>query len=328
MDVDELRAGIAADHIAGVPAAVTRAALVRCGVTPAAADAEIAAAATSPYTRAGAYAQRTLQKREWNLSIQHRLNKLLPDTVERRRTPSSAVFLRDYYTANRPVIITGAMEHWSARVLWNRAYFSDRFGDRMVDVQLGREADSNYEINKAAHLRHVRFGDFVGRVYDTASSNDFYMIAANDSANRKSLAELWNDIAPIPEYLDPHRDGGFLWLGPRGTITPFHHDLTNNFMAQVIGSKRLLLVPPCDTPCMHNHTHCFSEIDGREIDYGRFPDARGIKVMRGEIHPGDLLFLPVGWWHFVEALGVSATLTFTNFRWDNDFYRDYPREWA
>ena len=42
--------------------------------------------------------------------------------------------------------------------------------------------------------------------------------------------------------------------------------------------------------------------------------------------PGDLLFLPVGWWHHVTSLDVTVTLTFTNFRWNNDFtpyYKTY-----
>lgn len=52
-------------------------------------------------------------------------------------------------------------------------------------------------------------------------------------------------------------------MGPRGTITPFHHDLTNNFMAQVIGRKRIKLASSWDIPLMRNYLHCFSGIDGR-----------------------------------------------------------------
>ena len=73
----------------------------------------------------------------------------------------------------------------------------------------------------------------------------------------------------IPEYLDgPSNQGqgrlnGFFWMGPAGTITPFHHDLTNNFMAQVIGRKRVKIAPSWDIPLMSNHFHCYSKRDGR-----------------------------------------------------------------
>jgi ribosomal protein L16 Arg81 hydroxylase len=46
-------------------------------------------------------------------------------------------------------------------------------------------------------------------------------------------------------------------------------------------------------------------------------------VIDVEIGPGDLLFLPVGWWHHVRGLETSITMTFTNFVFDNDFYSIY-----
>jgi ribosomal protein L16 Arg81 hydroxylase len=35
--------------------------------------------------------------------------------------------------------------------------------------------------------------------------------------------------------------------------------------------------------------------------------------------PGEVLFMPVGWWHHVRALEVSMTLAFTNFVFPNHF---------
>jgi hypothetical protein len=31
------------------------------------------------------------------------------------------------------------------------------------------------------------------------------------------------------------------------------------------------------------------------------------------LEPGQLLFVPVGWWHWVQALEVSATVSFHHF---------------
>jgi hypothetical protein len=36
------------------------------------------------------------------------------------------------------------------------------------------------------------------------------------------------------------------------------------------------------------------------------------------------VFLPVGWWHFVESLDFSISVSFTNFLWNNDFTETYP----
>jgi hypothetical protein len=171
----------------------------------------------------------------------------------------------------------------------------------------------------------MKFGAYLDLVAGSSATNDFYMTANNDSMNRHALTELWNDIPPMPEYLNPQaNEKGFLWIGPAGTITPFHHDLTNNFMAQVLGRKRVLIAPACEVARMYNHQHCFSAVDGRRIDWDRFPRMADVQVMECILEPGEILFLPVGCWHFVEGLEVSATVSFTNFRWDNDFHSHYP----
>jgi hypothetical protein len=37
---------------------------------------------------------------------------------------------------------------------------------------------------------------------------------------------------------------------------------------------------------------------------------------------GEILFVPLGWWHQVKALDFSMTITYTNFVWPNDSCRN------
>jgi len=55
---------------------------------------------------------------------------------------------------------------------------------------------------------------------------------------------------------------------------------------------------------------------------------RDAQIAECVLNPGEVLFLPVGCWHFVEALDVSVTVSFTNFIWDNDYTARYPRQQA
>ena len=138
------------------------------------------------------------------------------------------------------------------------------------------------------------------------------------------LPELWDDIREFPEYLrDDMPAGRFFWLGPAGTITPFHHDLTNNFMAQVIGRKRVKVVPSWDMPLMSNFQHVFSRVDGRVPPAMPSPEFHQPQVLECVLNPGEVLFLPIGCMHFVEGLDISVTVSFTSFAFDNDFSSFY-----
>lgn len=287
---------------------------------------EIDAVLASPYFHGAARLRNRLRKRDWILSVYGTLNRMRAASgeIERRERLSREVFFEQYYCQNRPVIMTGAFDFWPARTQWRFDYFRERCGECDVEVQFGRESDADYEINQPKLKRMMRFADYVDLVERSGPTNDFYMTANNTSHNRAALAALWSDVPVIDEYLDPaSADTGFFWMGPAGTRTPFHHDLTNNFMAQVIGRKRIRLAPLSDTPYMANHLHCYSQVDGAAIDYERFPSMQNTQLLECTLAPGELLFLPIGWWHYVEGLEASVTMTFTHFLRSNDFSRHY-----
>jgi len=323
---DEWRSWIAENLILGATAEDVAAQLRQHLQIPVAAGMrEIGIALNSPYLKGARRLRNRLEKRDWLLNIPSQLSKLSPIDIPRRARLTTEDFLRDHYATNRPVIITGMLDDCSALTKWTLDWLESQFGDRTVEVQLGRNADENYELNSIAHKREMSFGEYVRMIRTCKKTNDFYMTANNDSRNREALSELWLDVPRLPEYLSPSRVGeGFFWFGPAGTVTPFHHDLTNNFMMQIAGRKRIRLIAPWDTPKLQNHRHCFTPVDGRHIDFNRFPVMQDVAVIDCVLAPGEILFLPVGWWHFVEAMEISITVAATNFRWDNEFVKNYP----
>jgi hypothetical protein len=311
--------------LGGSPESI-REAMIGAGISLPDIDIALRDAFASPYVRGGELLRARLAKRDWMLETLSKLRRMHPDarTVERRHRLSRDAFLRDYYSLNRAVIITGMLEDWPALQKWSLDYFSSAFGDREVEVQVGRDENPDYEVEQHRLARPMLFGQFVDTIRSIGRSNDLYMTARNSGRNRSAIGELWDDIIQIPEYLDGGDKGaGFFWLGPAGTLTPFHHDLTNNFMAQVIGRKRILIIPAAELPRTYNHLHCYTPVDGRSIDFDRFPALRGALIQEVILHPGEILFLPVGHWHFVEALDISCTMSFTNFVFDNDFSSFY-----
>jgi len=269
-----------------------------------------------------------MAKQDWLLANQQRLafeadGVFALDTLDK---PDPDCFYRHHYQANRPAKLTGIVDHWPALARWSLDHFERVAGEAAVEAQVERERDPDYELDKDDHRRLVRFAELIGWLRKDEASNDIYLTAYNSGTNAAALGVLWDDLAPI-EILEARGDrDGFFWLGPRGTLTPWHHDLTNNLLVQVIGRKRVRMAPPWAFARMRNSRHCFSDWGNEALPAGE-GDAATPPVLETVIGPGEAIFLPVGWWHQVEALDLSASMSFTSFRRSNSHVDDY-RSWG
>lgn len=302
--------------------------LVRNGFDPGTAAQEVQAIAADPCFQAGERMVQRLKKLHSLLDIHRSLSALADGSgeVERRDRISREELLERYYAANRPVVLTGLMDDWPALSRWSPEYFKETCGDAIVEIMSGRTRDPQYEINSRKHKTEVRFGDYVDMVTAGGESNDAYLVANNGFFSRPEMKPLYDDIRCFPEHLDPGKTAGqvHFWFGPAGTVTPLHHDLMNIFMAQVLGRKRVLLISPDQTHRLYNEVGVFSDVDCDQPDDQRHPLYRDVLSKQVLLEPGEVLFLPVGWWHHVKALDVSVTVTFTNFVHPNEFQWFHP----
>jgi hypothetical protein len=178
---------------------------------------------------------------------------------------------------------------------------------------------------KDAHKRTAPFDQFMAGILQEGAGNNAYMTAFNSATNRAALAPLYEDLG-FPEKLVTSKEG-MMWIGPAGTFTPLHHDLTNNLIGQVVGDKQIIMAPAADVAKLRNRVHVFSEFtDLAEAfaDLGHNPELAGLRAYDITLRAGDYLFVPIGWWHQVRGLTFSVTMTYTNFRWRNDWATSYP----
>lgn len=112
----------------------------------------------------------------------------------------------------------------------------------------------------------------------------------------------------------PPKGSSNFWLGPKGTVTPLHYDPPSLVHTHIKGHKRWYLVDARDAPKLCNYEGWFSPFDPTDPgDYEKCPSARGVQVYETVVGPGETLFVPSGWFHFVEGLDISATISFTHF---------------
>jgi Family of unknown function (DUF6065)/Cupin-like domain len=271
-----------------------------------------------------------LRKRDWLLDVVEHHRELSPTgrKIERRVNLSQEEFLERYYAANRPVILVGEMAEWPAVSRWTPSYLREAIGSTVIEYQGERTKSTRFEMYKDDHRREMPFAHFIDQI-TSAEGNDSYLTAYNSARNVDAFSVLHRDLGFLDKFLSPDvsEPHGMMWIGPAGTVTSLHHDLTNNFIAQLVGRKRLKVVPAADIGKLYNHQHVFSEIHDLEdpaLDRSQFPLLADARIYDVTLSPGEIIFIPLGWWHQVKSLDFSVTITYTNFLWPNDSHKTYP----
>jgi hypothetical protein len=101
------------------------------------------------------------------------------------------------------------------------------------------------------------------------------------------------------------------WLGPARTVTPLHCDYDDNIFAQIWGRKRIFLAPPHHDEFLYtteaNPVLFGSPFDPEAPDFEAYPLARQAAIVEVVVEPGDMLYVPAGWYHQVRALTFSLS---------------------
>jgi hypothetical protein len=267
------------------------------------------------------------KRRDWILDVIETQRALAPggDQVPRIANLSREEFLTRFYAPGRPVVIEGAMADWPALKRWSPDYLKRKLGKALVEYQGGRDANPDFELEKDRHRQSGPFDAFIDRIAGGAG-NDLYLTAYNSDGNRAALEPLYQDLGGLDAYLT--EGGGMIWIGPAGTFTPLHFDLTNNLIGQLVGAKQVVMAPPSESAKLYYRRHVFSDVQDLTDPacLAKYPLARDARSFTVELSPGDLLYVPIGWWHQVRSHDFSVTMTYTNFHWPNEGWESFPKE--
>jgi ribosomal protein L16 Arg81 hydroxylase len=281
-----------------------------------------------PAFDAGQWLAERLRVLESMLFMRDQMRRLSdePSVIDRRSELSASQFLNEYYARNTPVILTDVCDKWAARELWSPDYLVDILGGTEVEVMADRNADPNYEINADHHKFVMPFDEYVAKIEAADRSNDLYLVANNKLLAMPAARPLWDDFGLDRRYLrvDENHSQAFLWFGAAGTVTPLHFDTVNVLFNQIDGWKHFTIIPPLQMHRVYNHLAVYSEVDPREPDLERYPRFTDIEQVHVDIGPGESLFIPSGWWHHVESLELSISLSFTNFAFPNSIDWAHP----
>jgi hypothetical protein len=136
----------------------------------------------------------------------------------------------------------------------------------------------------------------------------------------KVAPELINDFS-IPDIMDGFlNDYPFMFFGGQGSVTAMHYDidLSHVFLNQLHGRKRVILFHPDQSKYLYHHPFTVaSYVDLNYPDYEKYPALAKVQGFETILYPGESLFIPSGYWHYIEYLdgGYSISLRANDSVW-------------
>ncbi|XP_034245361.1 hypoxia-inducible factor 1-alpha inhibitor-like [Thrips palmi] len=286
----------------------------------------------------------TTEKPNWN---QHDLRKYdFPlDDIPRLNCMDPQV--DELIRLKKPVVLTGS-NLVGAASKWNLDYLEENMGNgdftifvsdrnqfkffdekklaEIASVTGAHVKDrSKKEYERPAKSTTMKIREFARRVKEWKDGDErMYLQQALNSTSGAGVVQdfirfRW-DWVTVKQKL--HNWGkltyNLLLIGLEGNVTPCHYDEQENLFAQIHGHKRCILFPPEQFECLYPHPVWHphdrqSQVDLTDIDYSRFPKAQNLHGVETVVGPGDVLYIPIYWWHHIESVKPEKYSVSLNF---------------
>lgn len=205
-----------------------------------------------------------------------------------------------------PVIVTDALSSWSAREIWSLSYLRLICGNQIVPVSVYLPGGGIERVVQS----EMRFRDYLDLVEDGHPPMYLQQYPIFDY-----FPQLRHHVRLPPGCDRSSRVSIYFWLGPAGSSSPLHYDDRDNAIAQLRGSKRFRLFAPDQGPFLYPHegrpeNRHLSRLDLEKWDLERYPGFAQAQGQHCVLGPGEVLYLPAGWWHQVRSYDLGMSLNF------------------
>jgi len=275
-------------------------------------------------------------RRSWDVS-QLRKYDIQLDEIPRLNVRDPKV--DEFIAENKPVVITDT-KLVAPTERWDLDYLEQNIGNGDFSVFLSRNhkfkyyddkkippasGDSRLDFTPPTRRVDMRFSEFASKLRQWRRGDErMYLQQA-----------LNNTVGPaiVQDFLNFHWDwinskqrmhswgpltSNLLLIAMEGNVTPCHYDEQQNFFAEVRGYKRCILFPPEQFECLYPHPVYHphdrqSQVDFERPDYARFPKFREARGQEAVVGPGDVLYIPIYWWHHIESImrgGYTISINF------------------
>jgi hypothetical protein len=216
---------------------------------------------------------------------------------------------RDYAERSRPVIISGCIDHWPARKLWDLDYFANTHGDKKLRFGLTKKEwvlrdfieELRRDTRPTPYLNQIKLHEQFPEI--TRDVGDLKYTRAN---------MLNSPLLPRSMRIPLGIKALFIG-GPGAGFGKLHWDYSylHVYISQVRGAKDFLLYAPEDSQHLYPNPKNPSDSlirDINDFDPAEYPDVAKATPIRFTVREGETVFVPGGWWHATQMHEISISL--------------------
>lgn len=244
---------------------------------------------------------------------------------------SSETFMAEIVPMNAPVVLRGLCDNWPS-VRWGResdkglaAYLKAMNTGGPVEIMTAPpEVRGQFFYGDTLKTRNFQktqgvLADVLDRLLALTADTSPPALYIQSTLVETCLPAftIENEMPLLPPTVRPR-----VWIGNAVRVQT-HYDLSDNLAVVVAGKRRFTLFPPDQLSNLYagpfEQTLAGSPVSLADIeapDFDKFPRLRTALAIAqvAEPEPGDVLFIPYGWWHHVRSL--SALNVLVNYWWN------------
>ncbi|KAM4705203.1 2-oxoglutarate and iron-dependent oxygenase JMJD4 [Rhinophrynus dorsalis] len=255
------------------------------------------------------------------------------DFIKDPHSFSYNTFFHNHLLTNSPCLFSAKFtQHWGSRKTWvtddkpNWDHLLQYFGDAIVPVANCDVKEYNSNPKEQIPLREfITYWKLYIENHYQSPKGCLYL---KDWHMRREFPD--QDVYTTPEYFSSDwlneywdaidgDDYRFVYMGPKGSWTPFHADVFRSYSwsANVCGRKKWLLFPPGQEEYLRDcHGNMPYDVNSPDLkDISIYPNSSSccppIEVIQ---EAGEIIFVPSGWHHQVYNMEDTISI---NHNWVN-----------
>ncbi len=209
-------------------------------------------------------------------------------------------FKQQYWLPEKPVILKDYFKRYPAYVKWSVDYLKEHLGNLNVGVFNEKSSKMDRSFKKAPEK--IKFAEYLDLI--TSGPTDLRLFLFNPFTHKPDLREDFDFPDLCPGFLKAKRFQ-FMFFGGANSVVRIHQDMdwSNVFLTQLYGRKHVVLFSPEYSTLLYRYPfNVHSSVNIENPDFHKYPGLKFIKGSEGILEPGDTLFMPSGYWHYIKYL--------------------------